>query len=154
MNPPMPEVLYYRRRLPHYQQADACYFVTWRLATGQPELDAFERDAVVSALRHFNGNRYELDAFVVMNDHVHVIVRCLNGHQLDQIIHSWKSFTTNTIQRTTLRKGALWQDESFDRVIRDDREFHETLKYIENNPTDRWPVITSYRWLYIRTSDS
>ena len=150
----MPEDLYYRRRLPHYQEAHACYFVTWRLAKGQPELDAFERDAVVSALRHFDENRYQLDAFVVMNDHIHVIVRCLNGHLLDQIIHSWKSFTANDLQRATRRKAALWQGESFDRVIRDDRELRETINYIQNNPNNRWPDITSYRWLYIRTSES
>ena len=147
------EALFYRRRLPHWHETSACYFVTWRLAQGQAELDAFERDAVISALRYFDEKRYELTAFVVMNDHVHVMLRCLNNHSLEQIVHSWKSFVANDLQRTSRRKGALWQDESFDRVIRNERELADTLNYILNNPSSRWPEIRNYRWLYIRTPE-
>jgi len=115
-------------------------------------LDTFERDSIASALRRFDKERYELTVFVVMNDHVHAILNCLDSHSLERIIHTWKSFTANYLQRTTQRKGSLWQDEYFDRAIRDEREFNDKLTYILNNPTKRWPEIRDYRWLYVRPS--
>src|SRR5438067_1612913 len=63
-----------RRRLPHLRAFGATYFVTWRLAHGQPDLTHAERAIVAAAIRHFDGTRYALAAFVVMNDHVHVVV--------------------------------------------------------------------------------
>jgi len=48
--------LRYRRRLPHWRNDEATYFVTWRLARGQAELDSDERDLVAGALTHFEGN--------------------------------------------------------------------------------------------------
>jgi len=52
--------LLYCRKLPHWRQAQSTYFVTWRLARGQQELDARERDLVAAALQRFEGQRYEL----------------------------------------------------------------------------------------------
>jgi REP element-mobilizing transposase RayT len=90
----MPE-RYYRRRLPHWRADEAIYFITWRLSKGQPELAPAERELVMSALRHFEGKRYHLDAFVVMNDHVHVLIAAMEPYRLEDIVHSWKSFTAN-----------------------------------------------------------
>jgi len=67
------EVVVYRRRLPHWRLTGSVYFVTWRLAPSQTELTPEERVVTMSALRHFDGNRYELYASVVMHDHVHVL---------------------------------------------------------------------------------
>ena len=41
----------------------------------------------------------------------------------------------------------MWQDESFDRIIRDEKEYSEKLKYIQNNPYKRWPELSEYDWL-------
>ena len=145
----MSDSLFYRRRLPHWHAENAVYFVTWRIAEGQPELDSIERDQVASALKWFDQNRYNLIAFVVMNDHVHVLLSCLNDNSLEQIVHSWKSFTANQLQRTNRRKGRLWQDEYFDRIIRDEREFKDKLTYVMNNPTKRWPDLNNYPWVWL-----
>jgi REP element-mobilizing transposase RayT len=64
----------YRRNLPHWRQEQATYFVTWRLARGQQELDGSERDLVGAAMRKFDAQRCELAAYVVMDDHVHALV--------------------------------------------------------------------------------
>ncbi len=98
----------YRRKLPHWRQDQVTYFVTWRLARAREALDASERDLVVAALKSFDGQRYELAACVVMDDHVHALVRPLAGYQLKAILHSWKSFTAGQLQREHQRFGRVW----------------------------------------------
>ncbi len=143
----------YRRNLPHWRLEGATYFVTWRLHKNQRALQPDERDAVLSALRHFDGQRYDLHAWVVMDDHVHVIVKPHPGCELSQLTHSWKSFTANQLQRSFRRQGAVWQDESWDRIIRDEDEFWEKVEYLLNNPKKHWPEIQDYRWVGWRHSD-
>ena len=140
----------YRRKLSHWRKAEAVYFVTWRLHPSQPELKPEERRLLTTTLNHFDGKRYELLAYVVMHNHIHVIVEPNNEHQLQAILHSWKSFSANRLQREYGRKGNIWQDEYFDRIIRDEEEFLEKAQYILNNPRKVWPEITEYEWVGIR----
>jgi REP element-mobilizing transposase RayT len=92
-------------------------------------------DLVADALRHFNGQRYELHAWVVMPNHVHVIVWPLPGHTLSDILHSWKSFTGNKANKILNRTHKeFWQTESFDHWIRDDEELARMTTYVRNNP--------------------
>ena len=51
----------------------------------------------------FNGQRYVLGEYVVMPNHVHALVRPLANHDLDRILHSWKSFSANQISKRTVR---------------------------------------------------
>jgi REP element-mobilizing transposase RayT len=124
----------YRRKLPHWRMEGAVYFLTWRLNQKQSELVPAERDLVVLTLRHFHNERYRLHGYVVMNDHVHILVEPMEGHELSSITHSWKSFAAHELQKKLGRKGAIWQDESFDRIVRDETEFLEKAQYIQNNP--------------------
>ena len=146
------DFLVYRRRLPHWRMTGAIYFVTWRLHRLQAELSPEERSRVVSALRHFDRERYVLLAYVVMNDHVHTLVNPLGGYRLQDIVHSWKSFTTHILQRADGRRASLWQDEYFDRIVRDEAELVEKAQYIINNPWKRWPEIAEYPWVGVQES--
>ncbi len=152
---PMPEnqddkLSIYRRRLPHWRMSGAVYFATWRLHPSQPELKPEERHLLTNTLSHFDGKRYELLAYVVMHNHIHVIVAPNDEHQLQTVVQSWKSFLANRLQREYGRKGSIWQDEYFDRIIRDEEEFLEKAQYILNNPQKEWPDITEYQWVGIR----
>jgi len=69
--------------------------VTWRLAKAQPDLNPSQRDLVTSALKHFDRQRYQLTAFVVINDHVQVLLSTTEPYRLEDVIHSWKSFTAH-----------------------------------------------------------
>ena len=139
--------LIYKRKLPHWRMDGATYFLTWRLNKRQEELRPEERQLIISVLRHFDGTRYNLHAYVVMNDHVHVIVEPIAGSNLSNITHSWKSFTANQLQTKFKRQGAIWQDESFDRIVRDEAEYLEKAQYINNNPFKRWPDLSEYEWI-------
>jgi REP element-mobilizing transposase RayT len=72
---------------------------------------------------HFDGQRYRLLAWVVMPNHVHVLIETMTGHTLAAVLHSWKSYTAKEANRLLGRTGDFWQPEYFDRFIRDDRHF-------------------------------
>ncbi len=145
------EVIIHRRRLPHWRMVGATYFVTWRLHEKQSELTPDERETVASALKHFDGDRYDLFAYVVMPDHVHVLVRPLDKYPLQDLVHSWKSYTAYRLQRDFKKFDRIWQDEYMDRIIRDDKELYEKAQYILNNPLKRWPDLTKYPWAWFKS---
>ncbi|MDP0491026.1 MAG: transposase, partial [Verrucomicrobiota bacterium JB023] len=89
---------------------------------------------VAQALHHFDGERYILDHFVVMPNHVHVLVKPLGHHKLTDILHSWKSFTARAINKRENREGQLWQHESYDHLVRSERQLQHYRHYIEENP--------------------
>ncbi len=89
---------------------------------------------VAEALRYFDGERYEIASFVVMPNHVHVLFRLLGDHALAEILKSWKGFTTREINRRSGKTGSLWQDEYWDRLIRNERHFFKVKEYIRENP--------------------
>jgi len=163
---PYSDVAIHEHHLPHWQQSEVFYFVTYRLADSLPaeklrewqdEKDAWLRhhpepwdvkteaeyhqrfsrrmdewlDAghgacllresahakiVADAFLHFDGKRYDLDSFVVMPNHVHVLFRLRAGEVLEKVIHSWKSFTAKAVNKTAqergrpARTGQVWQE--------------------------------------------
>ena len=85
--------------------------------------DGQARRIVEDALRHFDGMRYALYAFVVMPNHVHVLFMPEKGEALSRILHSWKSFTAHQLSDRVTGGGAVWQKESWDRLIRNEEHF-------------------------------
>ncbi|MDQ3024192.1 MAG: transposase [bacterium] len=139
-------LIVYRRNLPHWRLSGSYYFVTWRLDPEQSDLSEDERDVVAAAIKFFSDQRYRLCAYVVMDDHCHTVLQPLDGHSLQSIMYTWKSFTTSQLHRLGLRAGQLWQREYFDRIIRNEDEFWEKVTYIINNPRKRMPEVDKYVW--------
>jgi putative transposase len=144
------DLVKYRRRMPQWRLVGSVYFVTWRLAPSQVKLKEEERRVIMSALQYFDGSRYELFACVVMDDHVHVLVKPLENDQVERIVHSWKSFTAHKFQKECGREVPIWQEEYFDRIIRDEKEFLDKAQYIFNNPLKRWPEMEEYPWVWVK----
>ena len=95
----------------------------------RPELRAI----VEGALRHFHGTRYELDEFHVAANHAHVLITPLAGHELTEILHSWKSYTAKAINRALARTGEFWQQESYDHIVRSAEALEKIRAYIRNH---------------------
>ena len=89
---------------------------------------------IESVLNFFNGQRYVLGEFVVMPNHVHALVQPLGDHSLDRILHSWKSFSANKINRISRSRGRLWHPESFDHIVRSAAHLERFEEYIRDNP--------------------
>lgn len=88
-----------------------------------------------------DGERYELRDWVVMPNHIHVIVRPLNGCTLSAVLQSWKLKIAREANRVLGKTGKrFWQPESFDRVIRDDDEMRRVRRYISKKSGKGWPV--------------
>jgi hypothetical protein len=102
---------------------------------------------VENALLHFQGERYVLECFVVMPNHVHVLFRPLGDNKLSDILGSWKRFTAREINKVLGREGALWQREYWDRLVRSERHFQWARDYIDRNP-EKLPPGTFLLWKY------
>jgi REP element-mobilizing transposase RayT len=140
----------YKRNLPHWRMTGATYFVTFSLFQDQPSLSDSERDFIQRVLLDHHKVRYHLWAWVVMNDHVHAVLTPLEDWQLAKILHTWKSFSANRMQRLFGRSGQIWLHESFDRIVRNEYELYQKCEYILTNPRRRWPDVQDYRWVGYR----
>ena len=96
---------------------------------------------VQEAFLHHDGDKYDLLAWSIMPNHVHVLIKAKSD--LSKIIQSWKSFTgkwalaNNKKFNLGIDKDAtqFWMPEYWDRFIRDEGHFNNTVRYILNNPS-------------------
>ncbi len=127
------------RNLPHFQTPGRTYFVTFRLQQKGTTLTPPERDIAFDACCYWDGKKLTLHGVVVMPDHVHLLITPLETSRgmcaaLGEITHSIKRLSAREINKLRGAEGSLWLDESFDRIMRNEKEFLETLDYIANNP--------------------
>jgi REP element-mobilizing transposase RayT len=102
---------------------------------------------VAGAIPFFEGQRYELHAWVVMPNHVHVILWPMPGHTLSSILHSWKSFTSHEINKRLSQKVVpFWQNESYEHLIRDDEDLHRCCRYTLMNPVNARLCARAEHW--------
>ncbi len=110
-------------------------------------------------LQHFDGERYELHAWVIMPNHVHVLLQTKGDWELSKVVASWKKFSARRIndwkraveatRESCVPKSCVpgnaalpschspapvWHSEYWDRYIRNDNHYHQVLEYIHNNP--------------------
>jgi REP element-mobilizing transposase RayT len=91
---------------------------------------------VVDAMKATDGRRCELGCYVVMPNHVHVVVRPLHSASdpLEKILQQWKGSTSCRINESLGKSGTLWQRESYDRIIREEEHLWRVIQYIGANP--------------------
>jgi putative transposase len=89
---------------------------------------------VADSLLHFDGKRYEVSDFVVMPNHVHLLVQ-FTAVEMNVQCESWKHFTAVQINRSLGQSGVFWQTEQFDTLVRNDKHFNAIRQYIAGNPS-------------------
>ena len=90
---------------------------------------------------------YDLQAFVVMANHVHLLV--LPRVSPSRFLQTLKGYTAREANRLLGRTGQpFWQAESYDHLVRDERESDRIQEYIENNPVKAGLVANAedYPW--------
>jgi REP element-mobilizing transposase RayT len=105
-------------------------------------------EIVQNAIMFFDGTRYEMIAWCVMPNHVHVVFAPLNGYGPDQILHSWKSFTAHAVNKLLNRTGPPWERESFDHLVRNMASLDRFVRYTEDNPVAAGLCVHPWEWTY------
>ena len=90
-------------------------------------------DLMEGALRFFDGQRYGLAAWVVMPNHVHLLVEIWETPLAD-LVKSWKGFVAREANKLLRRRGPFWEREYLDTIIADEAHRRTAARYIESNP--------------------
>ena len=103
----------------------------------------------IESIHFYDQKLYDLYAFVIMSNHVHMVFRHLKeNHEIDfpvtDIMKSIKSYTGKESNKLLDRSGQFWQCESYDRVIRDDLELENVILYTLSNPV-KANLITNWK---------
>jgi len=147
---------FYRRNLPHMQRDGTPHFVTFctKLRRVLPE---WARDIVLGCCVHDHDRRYNLRVAVIMPDHVHLILTPLLDEtrgtiiSLVEIMKALKGASAHAINRRQESHGAIWQEESFDRIVRSSESLDAKIAYILDNPVRKRLVQNwqEYRWIWL-----
>ena len=98
------------------------------------------QEIVLESLCYWEGKRLENYAICVMKNHVHWVFRLYNKNEFDKpvylqdILGSVKRFSANKINKLEGLQGSMWQKESYDTTIRDDKHLIRAVEYTINNP--------------------
>jgi len=144
----------YRRRLPHIQKdyrPILVTFTTFRRWMLPPAV----REIVLDCCVKQNGVMVDLHAAVVMPDHAHLLLTALRRpdgwlYPLHDIMRAIKGTAACRINVLLGRNGQVWQEESFDHVLRSNDSLAEKVEYVCQNPK-RAGLASSedqYRWLW------
>ena len=83
-----------------------------------------------------------------MPNRAHVVFTCRDGFSFPELVKSWKNYSSREVNRLLGRGGTLWQEDYFDRSIRNPRQLQRTLEYVVNNPSSAglidWPFVASH----------
>ena len=90
---------------------------------------------VAASLKHFNGTRYLLTDFVIMPNHVHLLVMFPDSEMMLSQCESWKRFTAGQVNKQLGRTGRFWQTDCFDHLVRSNAQFESLRRYIKDNPS-------------------
>ena len=93
------------------------------------------RSLVEKCLTHFDGDRYDLGPWVIMPNHVHMLLRPNKGQNLSKIMQGIKGVSAKECNSLLGRTGQpFWQEESFDHIVRSQAQFDRFIRYITENP--------------------
>ena len=96
--------------------------------------DSRVRNVLSEAIFYKDDIDYFIYAFVIMPNHVHMLIQPFPGLELKDILYSIKKFSAYRINRLLNRYGKLWHNEAYDHIVRDYDEFKHCYNYIINNP--------------------
>jgi REP element-mobilizing transposase RayT len=139
--------------LPHHQWLRKVFFITFCTYQRQ-RLSPRSRDIVLETFLGGNRRLFSLHALVIMPDHVHLALTPNSTEEgeipIPKIMQAIKGASAHRINKYLGRKGAVWQDESFDRAARSTENLRAKIEYMMGNPV-RAGLVTDpfqYRWLW------
>ena len=106
---------------------------------------------LTDAFHFYDAKHYELHAYCVMPNHVHLLIRALKDEQdsyyrISNIVKTLKTYTAKEINKALNKTGTVWDNYYFDRIIRDVDSYHNVVKYILENPVVAGLVDNEENW--------
>jgi len=103
------------------------------------------------ALHSYEGSKYELHAYTIMSNHVHLLIRAhkcgeSTYYQIADIVKGIKRYTARAINQLLQKEGQVWDRFYFDRIIRDVKNYANVLNYILHNPVAAGLVQNEADW--------
>jgi REP element-mobilizing transposase RayT len=113
-----------------------CYHVITATRGRRPILRLQRNAEIVAGAIQFIRTRALVLAFVVMPDHVHVLLVPRQNESLPRIMQGLKGYSARAINEVSRTRAAVWQQSYYDRVIRDERQLRDAIEYIHRNPVE------------------
>lgn len=111
-------------------------------------------EIVISTIQFLNKKDYNLIAYCIMPNHVHLVFALREqSKSVDKIMQSIKRYSAREINRLMKRSGSLWQAESYDHVVRNEDELYRIIKYVLTNPVKACLVENWKDWKYTFVSE-
>lgn len=110
---------------------------------------------IAEAIRFRDGKAYDLLAYCIMPNHVHMVFTVERSTtSLCMILQSLKAYTAREANKILCQKGTFWQHESYDHVVRDGKELEHIIHYVLHNPVKAGMVTRreQWKWSYCRNS--
>ncbi|MCF7816845.1 MAG: transposase [Kiritimatiellales bacterium] len=98
------------------------------------------------ALCHFHGQRCRMGDFVIMPNHVHLLAQPFDAHPLEDWLQSVKSYAARRMDKAAMAEGKVFQQESYDRIVRNREELDAYRNYIEKNGAKAGLKTSEYRY--------
>ena len=134
-------------RLRRLVRSGKVFFLTTNLQRGQQDLAPTERELLCEAIDAVRRRRgFRLPGFVVMPDHLHLLVLPAADDTVYRLVHEFKSVSGRNINAGRGHKRPLWQKGFFDRFMRTPKEFLETLDCMHQNPVRKGLVRKPEDW--------
>jgi len=121
-----------RRNLPHITIPGVAYHLTFRLKEGR--LSSAEIKLMLEHIKMGEPEFYELFAAAVMPNHVHVLLQPRPGVEASRIWKGLRGASARKINLARGTRGKVWDEERFDRIVRDEEDLEVKIRYILNNP--------------------
>jgi REP element-mobilizing transposase RayT len=94
-------------------------------------MDTAVAEEIIGYYRAKSGTAFKLVAVCVMPNHVHVLLQQYT--QLPEIVQILKGGAAHIVNKALKREGKVWSRDYFDRLIRDEKHFEVTYRYIQQN---------------------
>jgi putative transposase len=101
-----------------------------------------------------NGRFYLLISLVLMPDHGHIIFKSFPQYSLQRVMKGVKGVSSHLVNRLRGTTGTVWQDESYDRIVRNDDELYEKVQYMFFNPVKKELVVNPEEYPFWYYDDS
>jgi REP element-mobilizing transposase RayT len=92
-----------------------------------------------------DGRDYQMQAWVVMPNHVHLVVD-VGDMPLVKLINGWKGKSSRLANVLLRRNGKFWQEDYYDTVVRDEAHLKRAIHYTEQNPVKALLAKAAREW--------